>query len=116
MPATKKSAVDSFNDNFKKTVTEMLLLELLDEQETYIGDLAGILRERSEGRLSLSFPYAAIYRLLEDEYIEELKKRNAPDGRRRQFYAITKSGRAYLKVIKQAYKDAVEAVDMILSK
>ena len=68
------------------------------------------------GYEKLAKPDPAFYRLLEDEYIEELKKRNAPDGRRRQYYAITKSGRAYLKVIKQAYRDAVAAVDLILSE
>ena len=114
MEQQSKDITNVFYDNFKKTVTEMLLLELLCEGDTYIGDLQEIIKTRSNETLQIIFPYAAIYRLVDDEYIAEIKKRTAPDGRRRQYYTITESGRAYLEILRNAYTSSIQAVEDIV--
>lgn len=82
----------------------MLILHLLTEKESYIGELTETLRQRSGGALNVVFPYAAIYRLQQADYITETKKRQAPDGRRRQYYSVTESGKAYLAQLLDGYR------------
>ena len=93
----------SLEENLKKSLAEFLILLLFSEREHYIGELTEELLARSDGALSILFPYTAIYRLLERGYINEVKKRIAPDGRRRQYYQITEDGIAYLKVLESIY-------------
>lgn len=93
----------SLEDNLKKALTEILVLHLLSTKEYYIGELTDAIQEKSHGALTIVFPYSAIYRLQEAGYLTESGKRNAPDGRRRQYYRITDIGRAYLKQLKEIY-------------
>ena len=92
-PASRRPS--GLEENLKKALTELLILFLFHEKEHYIGELSPLLEERSKGALSIVFPYAAIYRLTSAGYLTETKKRNAPDGRLRQYYKITKKGRDY---------------------
>lgn len=105
-----------FEDNLKKALTEMLLLYLLSQREYYIGELTETLKANSAGTLSIVFPYSALYRLQQAEYIIESKKRSAPDGRRRQYYAITDPGRAYLRQLLQTYHTFISGVNAVLAK
>jgi PadR family transcriptional regulator PadR len=105
----------SLEENLKKALTELLVLYLLSEKERYIGELTELIRERSGGVLSIVFPYAAIYRMSNGEYITETKKRIAPDGRRRQYYQITEQGRAYLADLLETYQRFSGGVSNILS-
>ncbi|MBQ8039294.1 MAG: helix-turn-helix transcriptional regulator, partial [Lachnospiraceae bacterium] len=91
----------SLDENLKKAVTEVLLLHLLSDKDCYIGELTAIIREKSNGILNIAFPYSAIYRLQQSGYLVESEKRLAPDGRRRQYYRITKAGRDYLYQLKE---------------
>ena len=102
-------------ENFKKTVTELLVLQLLTERECFIGELTELIFRRSGGRLSVVFPYAAVYRMLERCYLEEAPKRIAPDGRRRQYYRITENGRAYLNVLTTVYERMTKSVYEVMN-
>ena len=51
----------------------MLVLYLLSEREYYIGELTAVMREKSHRILNIVFPYAAIYRLLDEGFIQEVK-------------------------------------------
>ncbi len=118
MMSTKKSEnnTPSMEENLKKAITELLILHLLSKQECYIGELADMLHKKSNGALSIVFPYGAIYRLLQSEYIEELPKRNAPDGRRRQYYRITQKGQDYLNQLLGIYIRFTKGVSDILNE
>lgn len=76
---------------------------LLSAKEYYIGELTAVIHKKSQGALSIVFPYSAIYRLQQSGYLEESGKRTAPDGRRRQYYRITVSGQCYLMQLKEIY-------------
>lgn len=102
-------------ENLKKALTELLILYLFSEEEHYIGELAENLKARSHGVLSIVFPYAAIYRITEAGYLTETKKKIAPDGRRRQYYAITEEGRAHLQAMMETYRTFSQGVNDILS-
>lgn len=103
-------------ESLKKATTEMMILHILGDGETYIGQAVQEISRRSGGKLSIVFPYAAIYRLLDDGYIEECKKRIAPDGRRRQYLRITESGRDRLAELEETYHRFIEAVEEVLAK
>lgn len=103
-------------ENLKKALTELLMLSLLSQREYYIGELSATLHEKSGGALTIVFPYSAIYRLLESDYITECKKRNAPDGRRRQYFGITEKGRAYLQQLLEIYERFSGGVAAVLER
>ena len=105
------SSTISLEENLKKALTELLILQLFSEREYYIGELTTTLNKRSGGRLTIVFPYGAIYRLEQSGYITVSGKKNAPDGRRRQYYIITKKGTAYLKGDKKAIITQVSQID-----
>ena len=105
----------SLEENLKKALTEMLVLYLLSEREYYIGELTTAMREKSHRVLNIVFPYAAIYRLLDEGFIQEVKKRVAPDGRRRQYYQITDAGREYLSQLLSTYRRFTQGVADVMS-
>ena len=104
----------SLEDNLKKALTELLILHLLSLREHYIGELTERLRIESDGVLDIVFPYAVIYRMIRAGFIVETNKRNAPDGRRRQFYGITEDGRQYLIALINVYDRFHKGVEKIL--
>lgn len=101
-------------ENLKKALTELLILSLLSQKEYYIGELTATLHEKSGGALTIVFPYAAIYRLQQSGCIEESDKRNAPDGRRRQYYKITEQGRSYLEQQLRIYGTFTRGIASVL--
>ena len=106
----------SLEENLKKALTEVLILHLLSVRDCYIGELTSTIRERSQGALTIVFPYSAIYRLQQSGYLTESEKRIASDGRRRQYYRITDSGRNYLKQLIVAYNRFSNGVANILTE
>ena len=80
----RSGSAAGMEENMKKAVAEMLVLFLLHERDMYIGEIPEELEKRSGGTFHIVFPYSVIYRMVKFDYIEELKKRIAPDGRKRQ--------------------------------
>lgn len=101
-------------ENLKKALTEMLVLALLHEREYYAPELTQALAERSGGAVNISFPYAVLYRMIDQGYIQELPKRKAPDGRRRQYFGITDAGRRFFKDTWDVYKAFTASVDRLV--
>ena len=106
----------SLEENLKKAVTELLILQLLSQREYYIGEIAQAIGEQSDGALTVVFPYAAIYRMEEAGHIAELPRRIAPDGRRRQYFSITPEGLAYLSHLKTVYTAVTGGIAKILAE
>lgn len=106
----------SLEENLKKALTEILVLHLLSTKDYYIGELTAVIHEKSRSALTIVFPYSAIYRLQQAGYLTESEKRTAPDGRRRQYYRITDTGRAYLKQLKEVYARFSKGVAEVLAE
>lgn len=111
----RSGSAAGMEENMKKAVAEMLVLFLLNEREMYIGEIPEELERRSGGAFHIVFPYSVIYRMVKFDYIEELKKRIAPDGRKRQYYGITENGREYLKELRGMFCQFSEGINTILS-
>lgn len=101
---SEKYAGYNLEENYKKALTELMILFLLSEKERYIAELTEIIHARSGGVLTITFPYGAIYRLENAGYIREIEKRIAPDGRRRQYLGVTDAGTEYLRELLQTYR------------
>ncbi len=105
----------SIEDNLKKALVEMLVLALLHEREYYAPELTQALTDRSGGAVNITFPYAILYRMIDQGYTQELPKRKAPDGRRRQYSGITDAGRRFFKESWDVYKTFIAGVDLLVS-
>ena len=114
MSENRTSAV--VEENLKKALVEMLMLALLHERAYYAPELNQALAERSGGAVNVSFPYAALYRMIEQGYIQEMPKRKAPDGRRRQYYRITEAGVRYLADLLSLYHRITNGVALLLGE
>lgn len=101
-------------ENLKKALTEMLILAIFSKRDYFIGELAGEIQRISKGALSIVFPYGVIYRMSKAGYVSESKKCTAPDGRLRQYYRITESGRDYLLQLVDVYNRFSMGVDNII--
>lgn len=109
---TDSSSATGIAENLKKGITEMLILAFLNQEEATINSVVKKLDECSDGKCKITFPYATIYRLLDNAYIAESEKRVA-DNRRRQFYKITDKGRKYFAQMRSEYMNFISGVDMI---
>lgn len=112
---TEKSPSLPLEENLKKALTEVLVLHLLSLKECYIGELTASIHEKSQGTLTIVFPYSAIYRLQQSGYLTESEKRSSPDGRRRQYYRITEAGKNYLEQLLNIYTRFSQGVADILA-
>ncbi|MBQ8227439.1 MAG: PadR family transcriptional regulator [Clostridia bacterium] len=102
----------SISENLKKGITEMLILSFLDKRDMHIYAITSQLDELSNSVCKISYPYAAIYRLVNSGYIAEAGKK-VDDNRLRQFYSITPGGREYLSAMRKEYELFISGVNLI---
>lgn len=114
MANTRNSSGPGLEDNLKKAVTEMLVLSLLEQEDMYAIQLTQELERQSGGAISIVFPYSALYRLISAGHIIEAYKKNAPDGRRRQYFQITEEGRSYVRELREVYRRFSDGVELLL--
>lgn len=108
-----KNAKTGITENIKKGMTELLILTILEQGDTNIYDILKKLDSFSDGACSISYPYAAIYRLLDRSYIVECGKQ-VNENRRRQYYHMTKSGKVYLTEMKSEYEHFMRGVSKLM--
>ena len=116
MPVLKNDPGKGMEDNLKRAVTEMLVLTLLSREDMHAAQIKRCIEQESGNTLSMASPYMLFYRLIENGYILEAYKKNAPDGRRRQYYQITVSGIRYLADLLSLYHRITNGVAMILGE
>ncbi len=118
MARNRSRSAEGFEENMKKAFTEMLVLLLLSERDHYIGELSDAIAERSGHTILIRRPYAVILRLAEADppYVDEVKRREGPEARIRQYYSITEAGREYLAELREAYHRYTAAIDLMLKE
>lgn len=112
MKKQNSTEINGISENLKKGITEMLILAFLNKKDMHIYSILNFLDEYSDGVCKISYPYAAIYRLLDSKFIVENGKK-VDDNRLRQFYAITDTGRAYFESMKNDYTTFINGVTSI---
>ncbi len=94
----------SFSAYFKRAVSPLMVLALLQERQMYGYEISQQINQRSKKKLSIAVLYPVLYRLEEQGYIC-IGDTTVENGRARNYYAITEAGRAYLE---QTYEEFTE--------
>ncbi len=100
-------------DNLKKATVELLILGLLSKEDMHTFSLLESLEKFSQGLCKITFPYAAIYRLQDNNYIYECGKK-VDSNRRRQYFRITPEGREYFSRLRAEFNAYINGVNMVL--
>ena len=104
----------SFEDNFKRSVSPMIVLILLSEKPMYAYRLSQELEKRSNRSYQMKFLYPVLYKLQQNGYIIEYSQETTESHRTRNYYTITESGKEYLHFLVQKYHELLSAVDVFL--
>lgn len=97
----------SFISYFKRATSPLIVLRFLSERPMYGYEISAALKEKSEGRYTISILYPVLYRLEEQGYIA-ISATEVSDGRARSYYSITKEGREYLEKTRREYSEISE--------
>jgi len=101
----------SFEDNFKRSVSPMIVLLLLSEKPMYAYNLSQELEKRSNHTYKMNFLYPVLYKLLQNGYITEYSQEITENHRTRNYYTITENGKSYLELLIKKYRELISAVD-----
>ena len=110
-----KDSVRDIEENIKRGILEMLILQLLCQKDMYGYEMADIMNNQSDGKINIKEGslYGPIYRLIDKECITENK---VLVGRRRTriYFHIEPTGLEYLSQLKEVYIRMNEGVLKIL--
>ena len=104
----------SFEDNFKRSVSPMIVLILLSEKPMYAYRLSQELEKRSDHAYTLNFLYPILYKLQQNGYITEYSQEITESHRTRNYYTITDKGRNHLDFLLKKYCELLLAVDRFI--
>lgn len=113
--ASKSGTPAGLREAMKKATTEMLVLFLLRQKNMYAYEMIQELSRLTDGVLTFSTLYLAIYRLQAQGQIREAEKR-ITDNRTRVYFAITDQGRTYLQELIREYSLLTQTIQDLLSK
>lgn len=102
--------------NFKMGTVEMLILFLLDKRDLYGYEIATLIKELSEGNLSVSEStlYPTFYKLLDKKYISD-KEVTIGKRRIRVYYHLEEAGKERLSDLLEDYSSTTKGIEKILS-
>ena len=106
---SKRNPLNNFEAQFKKATLQLLILSILSDGEMYAYEIAQTILEKSNGKYKAPLLYTSISKLEESGFVSESKKETVAN-RMRVYYRITDSGRAYLNLLKDLYKDLTGVV------
>ncbi len=109
-----KNKLNSFEENFKRSVSPMIVLLVLSEKPMYAYRLSQELEKRSNHTYKMNFLYPVLYKLQKDGYIVEFSQETTESHRTRNYYTITDSGKLYLDFLIKKYNELLSAVDIFL--
>lgn len=102
--------------NFKMGTVEMIILFLLDKRDLYGYEIATMIKQLSDGDLSVSEStlYPTFYKLLEKHYISD---REVAVGKRRirVYYHLEETGKQRLADLLEDYNNTTRGIEKILS-
>ena len=99
------NGIEGVRENFRRGLTELLILLCLSESDKSACQLAKEIVERTNGLIDLNMTsfYGPIYRLLSYKYVKEYTVPVSP-LEKRSYYSITPEGREYYRLLLDEYK------------
>lgn len=105
----------SAKNYFINGITDLLILSILEDHDSYVYEITKTISEKSLGMLMISQNtiYTAAYKLESENKISEYSKLV---GRRRTriYYHIEDAGKNYLKELLSNYRNTIMSVDNII--
>ena len=103
-------------ENFKRGITEMLILKLLSEEDMYGYQIVNLLNERGGGMVTIKefSLYGPLYKLVEKKCISE-NRVVVGKRRTRVYYHLEPEGEEYFKVLKEVYSNISAGISQILN-
>lgn len=100
---------------FINGITELLILSILQEQDSYVYEMTKMIEKESDNLLSISQNtiYTATYKLENEGKISEYSKL-VGKKRTRIYYHIEEDGRIFLRELQQNYAQITKGVQNIL--
>ncbi len=104
-----------FNRELMKGTTVPIVLRLLSEREMYGYEIVKVVNERTGGRFEWreGTLYPCLHRL-ETRGLVRSRWQDAPNGRQRKYYVLTRKGQAELAARKEEWKEFSTAVNAVL--
>lgn len=101
---------------FFSGITDILILAILCEHDSYVYEIVKFIKEKSNGCLSISqnTVYAVTYKLVNEGKISEYSKL-VGKKRTRIYYHIEDEGRAYYENLLESFHNAYSGVESILN-
>ncbi len=97
----------SFSAYYKRAVSPIIVLSLLNKKSMYGYEISSQMNRLSNNKLGIAVMYPVLYRLVEQGFIS-VGDTVIENGRAREYYAITESGRIYLNNAVSEYKELSE--------
>ncbi|MGN0660007.1 MAG: PadR family transcriptional regulator [Emergencia sp.] len=110
----KRSILDNFEAQFKKSTLPLMVLKILSEREMYAYEIVQETLHRSEGKYKMPLLYTTLSKLQEQGFVEECGKVISEDNRVRVYYRVTEDGRYHLKKLMNLYAELTETVKAIV--
>ena len=96
-------------------ISDLLVLSILDKQDSYVYEITKIIAKKSDGLLNISHNtvYTVTYKLEEEQMISEYPKL-VGKKRTRVYYHLEPKGKEYLEELSTEYSKMSEGVLKIL--
>lgn len=107
---------NGIQNNLITGITELLVLKILEQQDSYVYEIQKMINNNSEHLLSISLNtiYTVTYKLENENLISEYSKL-VGKKRTRVYYHLEETGKEYLTKITANYNNMIDGVNHIIN-
>lgn len=106
----------AYKNNLITGITELLVLKILEQQDSYVYEIQKMINNHSEQLLSISLNtiYTVTYKLEKENLISEYSKR-VGKKRTRVYYHLEETGKEHLAKVMSNYNNMIDGVNRIIN-
>ena len=106
----------AYKNNLITGITELLVLKILEQQDSYVYEIQKMINNHSEQLLSISLNtiYTVTYKLEKENLISEYSKR-VGKKRTRVYYHLEETGKEHLAKVMTNYNYMIDCVNRIIN-
>ena len=106
----------AYKNNLITGITELLVLKILEQQDSYVYEIQKMINNHSEQLLSISLNtiYTVTYKLEKENLISEYSKR-VGKKRTRVYYHLEETGKEHLAKVMTNYNYMIDGVNRIIN-
>lgn len=106
----------AYKNNLITGITELLVLKILEQQDSYVYEIQKMINNHSEQLLSISLNtiYTVTYKLEKENLISEYSKR-VGKKRTRVYYHLEETGKEHFAKVMTNYNNMIDGVNRIIN-